>query len=61
MFHNEHYANTEQQNLPGLLANLKLKDIVDKYWQSGFTTLQVSGTPPVWISLHPESVGYALF
>ena len=47
-----------QQNLPGLLANLKLKDIVDKYWQSGFTTLQVSGTPPVWISLHPEFVGY---
>jgi hypothetical protein len=47
-----------QQNLPGLLAYLKLKDIVDKYWQSGFTTLQVSGTPPVWISLHPESVGY---
>lgn len=47
-----------QQKLPSLLANLKLRDIAQKYWDAGFTTLSLNDAPPVWLSIVPETVGY---
>ena len=47
-----------QAKLPGMLKDFDLKDKVAKGWDQGFTTLQVSPSPEVWLRFSPKTVGY---
>lgn len=47
-----------QGKLPGMLQDFKLKELVAKGWDKGFTSIQVNSAPDVWLRFSPKTVGY---
>lgn len=47
-----------KDNLPGIVAQLGLRQKAEEGWKKGFTVVPVSETPPVWVRFTPQEIGF---